>query len=128
MGLPHPGKAGRGAAWWRRLLGEFTRTAETLSAFAAARGVARSSLHLWGRRLGIVTDRRGARQRPAARPIRPARPRLAPVTVLPVAGRAESAAWAYEVTLRTGQRLRVGPGVPPAQCAALVAALEGGAC
>ena len=59
MGLPHPGKQGRGAAWWRRLLGEFTRSAETLSAFAAARGVARSSLHLWGRRLGIVTDRRG---------------------------------------------------------------------
>ena len=98
--------------FWRRTIGVWARSGETIRGFCAARGVSEASFHAWRREL---RRRDGT---PARRG--PQRPRFLPVRVVP-AGMAESAPIEIE---RGGTTIRLRGEVDGRVLARVLEALE----
>ncbi len=100
-------------AIWRERVGEWARSGQSVTAFCRRRHLATWSLYLWRKRLK-ATRAQQADQAPS----------FVEINLPPV----DTPAWACELELKNGRKLRFQGGVPAQQLAELATALEGGAC
>jgi hypothetical protein len=100
-------------AIWRERVTEWERSGQSVPAFCRQRHLPTWSLYQWRKRLGPTPVRRSQRTT-----------RFVEISLPSV----ETPAWACELELNNGRKLRFRGGVPAQQVAALAAALEGGVC
>lgn len=108
---------------WRREVERWQRSGESIRAFCARRGLSEPSFYWWRRRLGAGrSGRRGSGSESGSRPS--PQPGFAEVQVTGEAG--PTAAGMIELTLPTGEQLRIGPGVDAMHLQRVLAAVRAG--
>lgn len=101
---------------WQREIERWQRSGESIRAFCARRGLSEPSFYSWRRRLGAGPSpkRSGASS---------SRPAFAEVQ-LAAEGEANGVDDSIDLTLPTGERLRIGPAVEPAHLQRVLSALR----
>ncbi len=99
---------------WQREIDRWQRSGESIRAFCIRRGLSEPSFYWWRRRLGATSA-------PRRSPSSPSRPAFAEVQLTAEAGSSDGS---IELTLPTGERLRIAPGVEPAHLQRVLTALR----
>ena len=100
-------------AIWRERVSEWERSGQSVAAFCRRRHFPTCGLYQWRKRLRSTPAQCSQRA-----------PRFVEISLPPV----RTPAWACELELKNGRKLRFQGGVPAQRLAELAAALEGGAC